>query len=271
MFERFTDRARRVIVIAQNDARDFGHGAIHPAHILLALTEEGAGVASRAIASIGCDPGALRTRVESAFDVTEGRKRVEHLPFSPKAKKVLELSLREALQLGHSYIGTEHLLLAVLRLTGTDDPDTDEVFGLPVKRLRKAVLAVMSSSSRGDRFSPALARAMDTGRSLAGRAPTTTGHLLLALVDDPESQAARALASVGASQEELARAVAGVPIEQTTDAAPDVIVEIRVAGRTFRVANAELAARLSSATTEQVLGALRRLGEEPPQEAAPGG
>lgn len=270
MFERFTDRARRVIVIAQNDAREFGHGAIQPAHILLALSEEGAGVASRAMASIGCDPGTLRTRVESAFDVTEGRKHVERLPFSPKAKKVLELSLREALQLGHGYIGTEHLLLAVLRLTGTDDPDTDEVCGLPVKRLRKAVLGIMSGSSSDVRFSPALARAMDIGRNLSGRAPTTTGHLLLALVDDPESQAARALASVGTSREELARAVAGVPIDQTTDAAPDVVVEVRVAGRTLRVADAELVARLSSATTEQVLGALRHLAEEPPREAAPG-
>jgi len=265
MFERFTDRARRVIVLAQNDAREFGHGAIQPAHVLLALLEEGTGIASRAMTSIGVDQVTLRARVESAFDVTDERKHVERLPFSPKAKKLLELSLREALQLGHSYIGTEHLLLAVLRLTVRDDPETDEMFGVPVKRLRKAVLTAMTRGSSHDgRFSPALARAMGTAHGLAGRGPTTTGHLLSAMVDDPRSQAARALSSLAASKESVVRAVAEVPIDQTTDAAPEVVIEVHVAGRTLRLADADLVAKLSSATTEQVLGALRRLAEEIP-------
>jgi ATP-dependent Clp protease ATP-binding subunit ClpA len=269
MFERFTDRARRVIVMAQNDARDFGHWGIQPAHILLALCEEGEGVAARAMTSVGTDPLALRSAVESAFDVTVERKQVERLPFTPKAKKVLELSLREALQLGHSYIGTEHLLLGVLRLKNSDDPDDDDVFGLPVNRLRKAVLAAVSGSSgRNDRLSPALARAMDAGRSQAGHEAATTGHLLAAIVDDPQSQAARALASVGASPDAVRRALAEVPINDTSDAAPHVVIELRVAGRTIRVADAAIAERLSSATPEEVVEALRRVGDEPPEDLA---
>jgi ATP-dependent Clp protease ATP-binding subunit ClpA len=269
MFERFTDRARRVIVMAQNDARDFGHWGIQPAHILLALCEEGEGVAARAMTSVGTDPLALRSAVESAFDVTVERKQVERLPFTPKAKKVLELSLREALQLGHSYIGTEHLLLGVLRLKNSDDPDDDDVFGLPVNRLRKAVLAAVSGSSgRNDRLSPALARAMDAGRSQAGHEAATTGHLLAAIVDDPQSQAARALASVGASPDAVRRALAEVPINDTSDAAPHVVIELRVAGRTIRVTDAAIAERLSSATPEEVVEALRRVGDEPPEDLA---
>ncbi len=271
VFERFTDRARRVVVLAQNDARQLGHATIEPAHLFLALLEEGTGVASRAMTAVGVDPVALRARVSAAFDVTDERKRAERVPFGPKTKKVLELSLREALQLGHSYIGTEHLLLGALRLAATDDPASDEVLGVPERRLRKEVLTTMSGSSRtggdrfsflpGDRLSPALALALETGRALAGRDTSTTGHLLLAMLDDPESQAARALASVGATREVVARAVHEVPVDGSSDAPSDV-VEVHVGGRRFRVADAELVTKLSSASTEEILGALRHLGDD---------
>lgn len=264
MFERFTGRARRVVVMAQDDARGFGHGAIEPAHILLALTEESEGVAGRALAVVGADAVALRSLVESAFESVPERKRLERLPFTKRSKKVLELSLREALQLGHSYIGTEHLLLGLLRLTTSEQPDAEDLFGLPVKGLRKAVLGVMSGSSRGDdRLSPALGRALDAGKGLAGRGRTTTGHLLLAIVDDPQSQASRALASIGVTREPLAQALAGVPVDGTTDATAEAPIEVHVGTRAIRVTDPALAARLSSATADELLGALQHLADKP--------
>jgi ATP-dependent Clp protease ATP-binding subunit ClpC len=113
MFERFTDRARRVVVLAQNEARDLGHNYIGTEHILLALIDEGEGVAAKALEAQGIDQDAARQRVEEV--IGRGRGASEgHIPFTPRAKKVLELSRREALQLGHHYIGTEHILLGVL-------------------------------------------------------------------------------------------------------------------------------------------------------------
>ena len=113
MFERFTDRARRVVVLAQNEARDLGHNYIGTEHILLALIDEGQGVAAKALEAMGIDQDAARQRVVELTGRGQGASE-GHIPFTPRAKKVLELSLREALQLGHHYIGTEHILLGVL-------------------------------------------------------------------------------------------------------------------------------------------------------------
>lgn len=254
--------------MAQHDARDFGHDAIQPAHILLALSEEGEGVAGRALTTVGVDTAALRHLVESAFDSADERKRLERLPFAKRSKKVLELSLREALQLGHSYIGTEHLLLGLLRLTSTEQPEADDLFGLPVKRLRKALLGVMSGSPRGDdRLSPALGRAMDAGKALAGRGRTTTGHLVLSILEDAESQAARALASIGVTRDVVAEAITRIPVDGTSDAAVEALVEIHVGARAIRVTDPALAARLSSATADELLDALQHLGDDSPGEA----
>src|SRR5579885_2668870 len=99
MFERFTDRARRVVVMAQEEARMLNHNYIGTEHILLGLIHEGEGVAQQVEEIIG-----------------QGQQAPSgHIPFTPRAKKVLELSLREALQLGHNYIGTEHILLGLIR------------------------------------------------------------------------------------------------------------------------------------------------------------
>src|SRR5512133_1818727 len=110
MFERFTDRARRVVVLAQEEARMLDHNYIGTEHLLLGLIREGEGYAARALESLGISLDAVRQQVE----VIIGRG--QHapsgpVPFTPRAKKVLELSLREALQLGHNYIGPEHILL----------------------------------------------------------------------------------------------------------------------------------------------------------------
>ena len=114
MFERFTDRARRVVVLAQEEARLLNHNYIGTEHILLGLIHEGEGVAAKALESLGISLEAVRAQVEEIIG-HGGQAPSGHIPFTPRAKKVLELSLREALQLGHNYIGTEHILLGLIR------------------------------------------------------------------------------------------------------------------------------------------------------------
>ncbi len=114
MFERFTDRARRVIVVAQDTARDMSHPQITPEHLLIAL-RQGEGVAAMAMTQSGVDTTRLRQRVADNLEHKPGAQKLDKIPFSPQAKKALELSLRQALALGHNYIGTEHLFLGVER------------------------------------------------------------------------------------------------------------------------------------------------------------
>jgi ATP-dependent Clp protease ATP-binding subunit ClpA len=114
MFERFTDRARRVVVLAQEEARALDHGYIGTEHLLLGLIHEGEGVAAKALTALGINLDAVRDGVKTVI----GRGRhppAGHIPFTPRAKKVLELSSRESTQLGHNYIGTEHILLGLVR------------------------------------------------------------------------------------------------------------------------------------------------------------
>ncbi|MBF8189570.1 Clp protease [Nonomuraea sp. K274] len=114
MFERFTDRARRVVVLAQEEARTMNHDYIGTEHILLGLVHEGEGLAALVLDSCGVELAHVRAFVDR--EVGHGAKPPGgHIPFTPRAKKVLELSLREALQLRHNYIGTEHILLGLIR------------------------------------------------------------------------------------------------------------------------------------------------------------
>ncbi len=114
MFERFTDRARRVVVLAQEEARMLDHNYIGTEHILLGLVHEGENVAAKALESLGISLETVRERVEEIIGKGASPP-TGHIPFTPRAKKVLELSLREALQLGHNYIGPEHILLGLVR------------------------------------------------------------------------------------------------------------------------------------------------------------
>jgi ATP-dependent Clp protease ATP-binding subunit ClpC len=115
MFDRFTERARRVVVLAQDEARMLNHGHIGTEHILLGLVHEGHGVAAKALESLGISLAVVRQQVEEIIGRGQQQPPSGHIPFTPRAKKVLELSLREALQLGHTYIGTEHILLGLIR------------------------------------------------------------------------------------------------------------------------------------------------------------
>jgi ATP-dependent Clp protease ATP-binding subunit ClpC len=113
VFERFTDRARRVIVLAQEEARTLNHNYIGVEHLLLGLVHEGEGIAAQALTALGVTTEGVREHIEEGERAPTG-----HIPFTPRAKKVMELALREALQLGHNYIGTEHLLLGLIRDDG---------------------------------------------------------------------------------------------------------------------------------------------------------
>ena len=114
MFERFTDRARRVVVLAQEEARMLNHNYIGTEHVLLGLIHEGEGVAAKALESLGISLEAVRSQVEEIIGQGQAAP-TGHIPFTPRAKKVLEMSLREALQLGDNFIGSEHVLLGLLR------------------------------------------------------------------------------------------------------------------------------------------------------------
>ncbi|MCW2937942.1 MAG: clpC [Actinomycetia bacterium] len=144
MFERFTDRARRVVVLAQEEARLLSHHYIGTEHILLGLLHEGEGLAYRALDEVGIGLEVARAEVETVV----GRGKSEpsgHIPFTPRAKKTLELSLREALQLGHNYIGTEHILLGLIREGQGPAIEVLDRIGGGADRARQEVLRLVHS------------------------------------------------------------------------------------------------------------------------------
>ena len=142
MFERFTDRARRVVVLAQEEARMLNHNYIGTEHILLGLIHEGEGVAAKALESLGISLEAVRQQVEEI--IGQGQQAPSgHIPFTPRAKKVLELSLREALQLGHNYIGTEHILLGLIREGDGVAAQVLVKLGADLNRVRQQVIQLL--------------------------------------------------------------------------------------------------------------------------------
>ncbi len=143
MFERFTDRARRVVVLAQEEARMLNHNYIGTEHILLGLIHEGEGVAAKALESLGISLEGVRAQVEEI--IGQGQQAPSgHIPFTPRAKKVLELSLREALQLGHNYIGTEHILLGLIREGEGVAAQVLVKLGADLNRVRAQVIQLLS-------------------------------------------------------------------------------------------------------------------------------
>jgi ATP-dependent Clp protease ATP-binding subunit ClpC len=143
MFERFTDRARRVVVLAQEEARMLNHNYIGTEHILLGLIHEGEGVAAKALESLGISLEAVRSQVEEIIGQGQAAP-TGHIPFTPRAKKVLELSLREALQLGHNYIGTEHILLGLIREGEGVAAQVLQKLGADLNRVRQQVIQLLS-------------------------------------------------------------------------------------------------------------------------------
>ena len=173
MFERFTDRARRVVVLAQEEARRLQHNYIGTEHILLGLISEGQGVAAKALEELGVSLERARAEIEGI--IRRGNENpAGHIPFTPRGKKVLELSLREALQLGHNYIGTEHILLGLVREGEGVAAHVLQKVGADLGRVREAVLQILSgygpaASPKPERAGPVMHSASDyhfTERSL---------------------------------------------------------------------------------------------------------
>ena len=220
MFERFTDRARQTVVVAQEEARRLGHDYIGTEHLLLGLLGEPDGVAAKALNQLGISLEATRARVESIIGRGSGEP-TGQIPFTPRAKKVLELSLREALQLGHNYIGTEHVLLGLVREGEGVAAQVLVQQGAGLAQLRKRVLALLSgqepSTAHASRRTPGAEEAMRAAEQLAAGAPMGSQHLLEALARSEDSAAARALAALGIDPDRLAAAIDEIELEGTTD------------------------------------------------------
>ncbi len=177
MFERFTERARRAVVLAQEEARMLNHNYIGTEHILLGLIHENRGVAARALESLGISLDAVRHQVEEI--IGRGQQAPSgHIPFTPRAKKVLELSLREALQLGHNYIGTEHILLGLIREGDGVAAQVLVKLGADLNRVRQQVIQLLHGYQGQE---PASAGAALAGAALGGASGTDLADRLRSL------------------------------------------------------------------------------------------
>jgi ATP-dependent Clp protease ATP-binding subunit ClpC len=286
MFERFTDRARRVVVLAQEEARLLGHNYIGTEHILLGLIQEEEGVAARVLDRLGISLDAVRSKVESI--IGEGKGAPDgHIPFTPRSKKVLELSLREALQLGHNYIGTEHILLGLIREGQGVGAHVLTGLGADLSRVRYEVIEELSGLGRGGpsgagprsatgrpRETPAAAKAAAEARRLAGGAAVGSQHYLLGLLKDENSLAARALADLGLTREAVEGKLAELEPTGTSDETPEEAgarrVGLRVEGQLvmLEVDDPKLAASLQQAMVDRKLRVIT--GSDPEAVGFPG-
>ena len=258
MFERFTNRARHVVVLAQEEARLLHHNYIGTEHLLLGLLGEPGGVAFRALERFGVTLEGARGEVRAM--IGPGKTQVSgHIPFTPRAKKTLELALREALQLHHGYIGTEHILLGLIREGDGVAAQILRQHSADLLPIRMAVLDLVpampaepsaargprwlrrrSAADLGEAFQPAeAAEAGETGGQtgmrttpaadtslteaarLAGSQPVGSHHLLLAALGDPDTAAARALAALGVDLEQARAALRAADVTGTSDEQPE--------------------------------------------------
>jgi len=240
MFERFTNRARHVVVLAQEEARRLQHNYIGTEHILLGLLGEPGGLAAQGLDRFGMSLAGAREEVKAV--VGTGSKAMSgHIPFTPRAKKTLELALREALQLQHNYIGTEHILLGVVREGEGVGAQILREHAADLLAVRTAVLDLLPASraqaARGRRWlrrraaagsgepeettelrtTPAADTSLDAAARLAGPDPVGSHHLLLAALGDPDTAAARALAALGVDLDQAREALRRADVTGTSD------------------------------------------------------
>jgi ATP-dependent Clp protease ATP-binding subunit ClpA len=283
MFERFTDRARRVVVLAQEEARLLNHNYIGTEHLLLGLIHESEGVAAKALEQLGISTAAVRAKVQAI--IGEGTSAPSgHIPFTPRAKKVLELSLREALQLGHNYIGTEHILLGLIREGEGVGAQVLMTLGADLAVVRQEVIQLLGGR-RGcppgahvspvwvrTRETPAVAKAGVEARRLAGGSPVGSHHLLLALLQQHDSIAAKALEGLGVTAETLQQRVAEIEPAGTSDETPEEAgarrVGLRLEGKLvmLEIDDPQLAESLEKAMSGRKVRIIR--GTDPEAEEA---
>jgi ATP-dependent Clp protease ATP-binding subunit ClpA len=221
MFERFSGQARHVVVSAQEEARELDHNYIGTEHLLLGL------LTSDSLASASLNAlGYARDDVQAKLVATVGRGKASpggHIPFTPRAKKVLELSLREALQLKHNYIGTEHILLGLLR-EGEGMAARILTDKHPLDRIRDEVLTRIESPAarevHGAGRTPAAHQVLALAAELAGEGPVGSHHILEAMLQQPDSAAAKVLGDAGIDLDQLGAKLEEISTEDTTDDTP---------------------------------------------------
>jgi ATP-dependent Clp protease ATP-binding subunit ClpC len=247
MFERFTNRARHAVVLAQEEARRLQHNYIGTEHILLGLLGEPEGVACRVLDRFGMSLAGAREEVRAIIGPGVGAPS-GHIPFTPRAKKTLELALREALQLNHNYIGTEHILLGMIREGEGVAAQVLRKHSADLMPIRMAVLDLVpagpaETSGRGRRWlrprsfmgpgpapepddtaelrtTPAADTSLSEAARLAGGQPVGSHHLLLAALADPDTAAARALAALGVDLDQARQALRDTDVTGTSDEQP---------------------------------------------------
>lgn len=224
-FERFTVKARQVVVMAQEEARLLRHDYIGTEHILLGLFDAPDGTAAKVLHQLGYDKQAAQADIAAVVEPGTAAPG-GHIPFTPPAKVTLELALREATQLHHNYVGTEHILLALVRDGGGVGA---EVLGRrigPVGKIRAAVLATVERTGDGQAGAwpagtSATEDAVSTAGALAGGAPVGSHHLLEAMLRAENSMAARVLRELGVDPDAVAAKIDELDPETTTDANPE--------------------------------------------------
>jgi ATP-dependent Clp protease ATP-binding subunit ClpA len=271
VFERFTEPARRAVVLAQEEARLLQHNYIGTEHILLGLICLGDGIAAQALSGFGLTLDVARQRVREEIGTGQQAPPSGHIPFTPRSKKILELSLREALSLGHADIGTEHILLGLISVTegvgaqvvAAQAPgnDLNAVRAAVIDLLPRVGSAPAGPSERAAKdMTPAAEAALEAAAGLAGAAPLGSHHLLLGALADPDSVVSRSLASLELDIDDVRATLQSADVTGSTDELPEEAgrrqLQIRVTDD-----------RLSIETVEPTLvdlarAALEALGDE---------
>jgi len=249
MFERFTHLARRVVVLSQEEARELGHNYIGTEHILLGLLGAEGGLALQVLRRFGMSSIPVREEV-TALAGTGGEQAKARIPFTPRAKKVLELSLREALALHHNYIGTEHILLGLAREADGIGPQVMKSHGADYIAVRQGVLDLLpaAQTTQGRRWlrrrfraageeaemaeaggigeaedlstTPAAEASLARAALLAGPGPVGSHHLLLATLEDPNTTVTRTLTGLGVDLDQARAALRAADVTDTSDELP---------------------------------------------------
>ncbi|MFI5823679.1 Clp protease N-terminal domain-containing protein [Streptomyces rishiriensis] len=269
-FERFTVKARKVVVTAQEQARLLKHDHIGTEHILLGLLEVPDSTAAKVLHQLGYDKEAAQADIATA--VRPGTKELSgHIPFAPSAKKTLELALREAQQLHHTDIGTEHILLALVREGEGAGAKVLAERIKPISKIRAAVLASVEgaqgvAASPWPVGTPATEDTVSTASALAGGAPVGSHHLLEAMLRAENSMAARVLRELGVDPEAVAAKIDELDPETTTDANPEEAVARKME---IRLVDDEVHLILRDPATVTVAKKVTELSDSPIQGVGP--
>jgi ATP-dependent Clp protease ATP-binding subunit ClpA len=261
MFERFTDRARRVLVLAQDEARALEHNFLGTEHLLLGMIKEGEGIGWKALTELGLTYDRVFGEVTKIVKPGEPGNASGAPPFTPRSKKVLDLSMKEALELGHNYIGTEHLLLGLVREGEGVAAQVLVADGLDLSTVRKKVIELLlgfaaKNPAAPARMTPAATQLSTRAKALAGTEAVGSHHFLLATIEDDGSLGARVLASLGVTAEAVSTRIKEIGVAGTTDEIrPDPPVKISLgAGMSIQIDDPTLVDRLRQNLVEKGKG-----------------